>query len=286
MYLKMVSFPINDHGGLSVSGLFQSSTGNVSDKYVMEITPASWTFTIWSVIYIYQAILLLYALVTLCLKTPDGDPLYNSPSFISPVVFFVYSLNLLSNIAWLIVWDREYLTAAFGIILFLTFSLYICIGMTMYTLNKHTTAMMEAGTQSHIAKTIAFVLNGLGVYAAWVSIATLLNMVIVLHYEFNVDQKIACTIFLGCLAFDAIVYACLDLVMFERQFRYVFTPYLVLHVALAGILYKNWDLSSTHTVFELALVCAGTVLLIIKVAMSIIRSRRDPLYKNTDKIPL
>ena len=34
-------------------GLFNQSVGDVSDKYQVYITPAGWTFSIWSFIYIF-----------------------------------------------------------------------------------------------------------------------------------------------------------------------------------------------------------------------------------------
>ena len=268
---------------LSPTGLFLSSTGNVSDKYDMEITPAGWTFSIWGAIYIAQTVFMLYSLIILCLKTPDGSPVYNNPAFLSPIMYIFYAINLAGNVAWLFVWDREYLTVALGLLLLVTFALYVCIGITMFTLNKHADEMVKGGMKTHITCTIVIVLNGLGLYAAWVSIASLINIVVVLHYTLEiVSQTVASTIFLGCLAFDAVVYACLDLVMFERHFRYVFTPYIVLHMALAGILYKNWDLSGNpeKTVFEIALICCGTFLVILKVINAVARSCKYTLYKH------
>ena len=33
------------------------NTGNISDKYYLEITPAGWAFSIWGIIHAYQVIL-------------------------------------------------------------------------------------------------------------------------------------------------------------------------------------------------------------------------------------
>ena len=40
---------------------YQSDTGNISDVYSTQITPAGWAFSIWGVIYTWQALWLLYA---------------------------------------------------------------------------------------------------------------------------------------------------------------------------------------------------------------------------------
>ena len=36
------------------SDLFPSTTGDISDKFFTDITPAGWTFTIWGFIYTWQ----------------------------------------------------------------------------------------------------------------------------------------------------------------------------------------------------------------------------------------
>lgn len=47
-------------------GLFIQSVGQVSDKYTVYITPAGFTFTIWSVIYIFLGAGAIY-----CKKKPS-----------------------------------------------------------------------------------------------------------------------------------------------------------------------------------------------------------------------
>lgn len=47
-------------------GPFQRSTGNISDRYQTEITPAGWTFSIWGVIYSWLFLMNAYILTWLC----------------------------------------------------------------------------------------------------------------------------------------------------------------------------------------------------------------------------
>ena len=220
---------------------------------------------------------MIYALTTLCGKS-NGGYLYYSPPYISPLLYVFYILNLGCNITWLFVWDREYLEMSLGFLGGCTFTLYLCIGITMHSLNKHAPQLISQCKRQHIICVIAFILNGLGLYAAWVSIATLINMNIVLQYVLDFDGHIASSIALGALALDVVVYACIDLVMFERHFRYVYTPWIVLHVALAGSVYKNWDDTNANSIFTAALLCCGAFLFVVKIIMSIVRSRIDPLY--------
>lgn len=41
---------------------FLEPTGNVSDAFDNEITPSGWTFIIWTIIYIFLALVCVYAL--------------------------------------------------------------------------------------------------------------------------------------------------------------------------------------------------------------------------------
>jgi len=278
-FMFVATLIINMLGGFLTdtveTDLFVSSTGNISDKYYTEITPAGWTFTIWGAIYIYQLIFMVYALTTLCTKTENGYMYMQG--LICPSVYVFYIINLGCNIAWLIVFDREMLEAALGFLAGVTFTLYVCIGITMYGIAKHGKKLLEMGHRAQVVAAIAIVLNGLATYAAWVSIATLLNVNIVFAYVLDIQLHIASSICLGALALDIVVYGLIDLVLFERHFRYVYTPYLVLAVALSGSLWENWDMANSNTVFSVAVACMAAILFCVKFVMSIVRSRTDPI---------
>lgn len=55
---------------------FLEPTGNVSDAFANEITPSGWTFIIWTIIYIFLALVCVYALSGLFRKcvTISDDP--------------------------------------------------------------------------------------------------------------------------------------------------------------------------------------------------------------------
>jgi hypothetical protein len=66
-----------------------------------------WTFSIWGVIYFWQAAWLIYAISRIPRKSNEGY-LYIRPNTLHYSIFVLYALNMLLNIAWLIIWDREY----------------------------------------------------------------------------------------------------------------------------------------------------------------------------------
>ena len=87
----------------------------------------------------------------------------------------------------------------------------------------------------------------------------------------------------GALALDILIFALVDLVMFERHFRYVFTPYIVLAIALTGSMSKNWDDANSNTIFTVAIACMAFVLFCVKVIMCVVKSRIDPIFSGSPK---
>lgn len=114
---------------------FLEPTGNVSDAFANEITPSGWTFIIWTIIYIFLALVCVYALsgffrkcVTifnartmsyLCSIAADIHNssfyfcrnaygyVYCSPALLPHGFFAAWCLNLSLNVGWLFLWDRR-----------------------------------------------------------------------------------------------------------------------------------------------------------------------------------
>jgi len=62
--------------GAGVPSIFYSTVGDISDKYQLFITPAGFTFIIWSVIYLWLAATLFIFIITICINTQFGS--YNT----------------------------------------------------------------------------------------------------------------------------------------------------------------------------------------------------------------
>ncbi|KAJ8033960.1 hypothetical protein HOLleu_24356 [Holothuria leucospilota] len=109
------------------NAIFTSSTGNISDVYTTEITPAGWTFSIWGVIYIFNACWLIHLFSTICRTSRNGGPVYNNPTIVSVVFLVVYTVNMLLNVSWLLLWDRTLFEVSLVILVLITLTLYICL---------------------------------------------------------------------------------------------------------------------------------------------------------------
>jgi hypothetical protein len=116
-------------------GWFLNGTGDVSDYYFLEITPAGWTFSIWAVIYTFQVLFVLYLLISLC-RSNDQGPVYRNPPVINSLMLLLYTVNLGLNISWLFLWDRELLPVALVVIALLPFTLYLFLIINHRLVNK------------------------------------------------------------------------------------------------------------------------------------------------------
>lgn len=262
------------------SGLFKSTIGNQSRKYYNEITPAGWTFSIWGVIYAWQALWVLYSIVNL-FRTSSLGPVYTSPPVLSPALFLFYILANCCTTAWLFLFDRDEIQAAFAALFFNAAFLICGLGASYKVLDKVSYELVSQNRRFDIWLVKGFVHNGLGIYATWTSIATLLNLALIITYSdgSDVQQSTASTIALGVLTVEILVFVLTDLIWLDRYSRYTFTPYLTVVVALIGSIDKNWESGATNSIFTAVLLALGCVALLAKTVVSIYRHITRPLYQ-------
>merc|ERR1711997_1120126 len=87
----------NALAGSGNSTFFNTVTGNISDKYELDTTPAGWTFSIWGIIYFAIAATLVFYAVTIFMRNQNGY-IYLNPVVASPMYCIVYSINFLMNL--------------------------------------------------------------------------------------------------------------------------------------------------------------------------------------------
>ena len=108
---------------LLFSGWFKNGTGDISDAYYLEITPIGWAFSIWGIIYTWLLLGIIFILITICRQNHAG-PVYLNPPVISKVFLALYILDMILNITWLFMWDRQLMPWAFVVFLTYDFVLY------------------------------------------------------------------------------------------------------------------------------------------------------------------
>lgn len=266
-------------GDLGIS-IFNNNTGDVSDYYVTDITPAGWTFSIWGLIYVWQALWLFYALISICRKSPDGY-MYVCPTLVPALLYIAYIINNGLNFGWLMLWDRFLPLYALIDLALIVFTLYICMLLSHRQLDRIAHYLISAGSTKDIWLIRILVHNGLAVYATWTTIATLLNLTIVLIYEADMEMNLAGTISLSALGFELLLWFILDVTVFDRYVRYTVMPYLVVVFALTGSIADNWDTENRNSYISAGLLGLSVVFSFAKIFVAIWRHKRQPLYEST-----
>ncbi|WP_138752480.1 tryptophan-rich sensory protein [Paenibacillus sinopodophylli] len=133
------------------------TTGELSAKYPVLITPAPYAFSIWSVIYLLLIGFVFYQL------TPKGT---NSKIVQSIGPWFLISCLL--NIAWILVWHYEKLGSSVFVMLALLLSL-----ISIYTAVRKRKQSPTSGERFLVRLPFS-------IYLGWISNATIVNITVAL----------------------------------------------------------------------------------------------------------
>ncbi|XP_068160677.1 uncharacterized protein [Antennarius striatus] len=297
--------------GLSVVGVgpYKTTTANVSAVFDTQITPSGWTFNIWSVIYIWLTLMIIYILSGLCrklgsiccifsfknIKATDKSRfllqallngygyVYCNPPVLPYGFFISWCINLCFNIGWLIVWDRGNMIAA---LVFLV--LVICTNYSMISFVCHGLHAYGAWLNKYHRKELwcfrVLVQNGVMIYTTWTTIATLINLTIVLTYDVNMDPTNAATIAYSVLSVLLLVWFTLENFVLDKHVRYIMVIYPVVIWALSGNLDKNYNAESPsrNGIFIAVLLALASVLFVIRIALVVWRHIKQPLYADVN----
>ena len=95
----------------------------------------------------------------------------------------------------------------------------------------------------------------------------------------SVSQNVSSTVSLCVVTLEIGLWFVLDVFVLDRYVRYIVTPYLVLVMALAGSITKNWDQTSSNSAFTGFLLALACLLTVFKLISLLARHRRLPLFK-------
>jgi len=127
--------------------LNNQSTGEISDRLDIMITPAGYVFSIWSLIYLLLAIWIIRQFP----KDRRDLPLYQETSGL-------FILSCLLNSAWIFVWHYNYFLV----------SVFIMIGLLLTLIALYRRVKSRGPSLLDIAP--------FSIYLGWISIATIVNI--------------------------------------------------------------------------------------------------------------
>ncbi|CAF0750969.1 unnamed protein product [Rotaria sordida] len=265
--------------GLASTGpnsIFTQRTGSISDQNLTEFTPAGWTFSIWGVIYFWQAAWLIYALSRIFRKSNDGY-LYIVPNTLHFSIFIYYIINMGLNIGWLILWDRQHFGWALLVIFLMFVTIILPMIVTHILLQRNRLQYINSNCKADIWLVRVFVHNGFAIYGTWLYLATLLNLTIWISQIYNRSpQSItdASTAALSLVLIGIVIYFISENILFYSSMAYTYLPWFVLIFGLSGVVSKNYnrkDIPNKNKLFALALLIICCVLFIFRVIIFIIR---------------
>ncbi|KAK4306005.1 hypothetical protein Pmani_022150 [Petrolisthes manimaculis] len=265
--------------GVSTEGIFNTTVGNLSATYEIDVTPAGFVFLIWTVIYFWLLLAHLYALILLCRRNAVG-PVYTTPPVLTTSFIVIYTLNLLANIAWLFLWDNQLIIYASAVLWFICLTNWIAFGLVHGSLYRHGPWMAQHAKVDLWMYRILWH-NGLALYTVWSTIAALLNLGIALRYEARLEMQLIVYIVLGCLSGILVLYFILENTVLDRFVRYTITIYPVVVLAMAGIYIKQYQHSTLETgYFIIVLLGTSVFCLVARLGLVIVRAVKSPLYVN------
>ena len=271
---------------LSVSvGIYANNTGTISDAYPTGLTPSGWTFSIWGIIYLWQALWLVYAVSTLFRRGVDGY-LYYSPDILPAYIYICYMINNITNVVWLVVWSQASMIAALVVILIATGFLYVCSAGSYFGVSNNIEVLVQNGLQKEIWFMRWLVQNGIGIYDTWLSVATLINLTIVIIEHTSMSYEDASTLGLVLLGAELVGWFFTDILLLDRFTRYVFVPYLVYMFALSGIIDKNYQAGERNSVITAVLLAIACTLSVVKIIIMIVRHIKSRDKNNVEDTPL
>lgn len=252
-------------------GPFHTSTGNVSGRYETGITPAGWTFSIWGVIYTWLSLMVVYLTSYVCRGSW-------AQCLLPYAFYFCWLSNMVMNMIWLLVWDRELMLAALVLLILIAFSNYSALFFVCYATDYYG-LWLKTYHRRDLACLRILVQNGLAVYTTWTSIASLINFSLVLHL-WGVDKSTAATASLCILFAEVVVWFILENWLLDRWVRNILTVYPVVIVALVGNVYKHFNLEdpTPNSVFMVVLLVLACILFISRFFTVLWRNRWRPLY--------
>ena len=250
------------------------------ERYVLDVTPADWSFYQSAIIYFWQSLWLTYGVFNVCRRNDLGY-MYVVYPVLPPILYVVFAFSLACNISWLLIWDREYMEVALVFINLMSCTLFICLVVSLRRLNEFGYVMLSHGLNKELWFIRILVQNGLAMFAMWGCVAAMFNFGVVLTYGTGAKQEVASTVSLSIFTLEILIWWVFDNVVFEKYLRYLFSPYVVLLISIAGIISKHYEKNkySTNTIYTVILFGLVSLLFIIKCVLVAYRHKHQPIFR-------
>jgi len=269
--LYIVHLVLNGLSAAGTSSLFPYSVSDISKAFTLELTPVGATFSIWGAIFAWQILWIIYTVVT----TFRSDK--PSANILSIRFFVAFILNIVFISAWLFVWARKQIIAALVVIIIGQICVDTAIAFAMCDLKRFIDGGSDDVNKWDVWCQRMLVQNGLIFYATWTTVASLINIAVVVAYRGSgATTYTASIISLSILAVFAVGWFVLESFLLTNYATYTFSAYITLIIACSGV-YKANNTAKGNGVlkwFSLALVIVAAVFLVVRLIIIGIRHKK------------
>lgn len=163
MWLKIIVL-LATLSTIAVNGLANAlplngqNTGEISNRYPLLITPAGYAFSIWGLIYLG---LIAFSVFQIFSKTWNESPARKRVSLL-------YILSSAANIGWIFSWHYNYFPLSL-LMMFVMLGSLIGVYLSLGIGRNHPTTLIKR-----------FVENPFSLYLGWISVATIVNVALLL----------------------------------------------------------------------------------------------------------
>ena len=244
---------------------FRNSTKETSDTFHTQITPAPFApILLWSLIYGLLIVWIIYEWIFLI----------GWSQIINPAIISSYSLiftafgNSICNNTWIYLWGNMLPQYALPVIIMLGVLLYLAAGFEAVFVNKNEFVLRSTrlccGINMYTIRII--VLNIIVIYVIYVTMAIVLNFIIVLEYFANLSASSAGTVGLCILLLAVLIYSVLENTLLHCVARPVVMTWPVVMFTLSAIITRHWNKNeaATNSTFSVVLLVVAMILFLLK----------------------
>jgi len=149
----LVTIALNIFSGL-ITG---KSVAAISNRFPVPVTPAGWAFSVWGIIYTGLIAFAIYQ----ALPSQSTNPRLQR-------IGYWYVLSCAANVAWLFLWVNEQITLSL-------------VAMVVLLLSLITLYLRADMNRTNITRVERWCVNiPFGIYMGWITVATIVNVTVVL----------------------------------------------------------------------------------------------------------
>ena len=186
------------------------------------------------------------------------------------------------NIAWLVVWSREELFAAFILMLVFTLSGSASLAFLIFATEEHGRTTRK---ESEVDFALIYILiqNGVDVLVSWTTVSTMVNLSVFLTFDPlvnpNLSSRTSSIIPLSILLGVTVFWSIMENTVLFKHTRYLYAWYGVVIWSGTEILLLNQDITNVNIILTITLMCVSFTCLVIKIAVYFYRKiRRTSRY--------